>query len=295
MSITRSMLFTPGNHLRRMEKTLELPVDGVILDLEDAVAIAEKPAARATIVEWLQRPRGHRKGFVRMNALTTPFAFGDIEAVVGPGLDGIVQPKVEAASDVHTVDYIISHYERERGLAPGAVELMPIVETARGIEKFGEIARASKRVKKVAFGSGDFSNDTGTPWIRENPLLLWARAQVAIFSRSAELEPPMDSVWARLDDEDGFVADCREARNMGYQGKMLIHPKQVDTINATFSPSAQEIAHAREICAAFDEAERNGSSAIVVNGVFVDYPIVYHARHVLEAATELGLLEPAVT
>ena len=295
MSITRSMLFTPGNHLRRMEKTLELPVDAVILDLEDAVAIGEKPAARKTIVEWLQRPRGNRRAFVRINALTTPFAFGDIEAVVGPGLDGIVQPKVESASDLHTTDYIISHYERERGLAPGSVEIMPILETARGIEKISEIARATKRVKKMCFGGGDFTNDTGTQWVRENPLLLWARSQVVIVSRSAELEPPIDSVFARLEDEAGFIADTREARLMGFQGKMLIHPKQVDTVNATFSPSAQEIAQAREICAAFDEAERNGSSAIVVKGIFVDYPIVYNARKVLELATSLGLLEPAIS
>jgi citrate lyase subunit beta/citryl-CoA lyase len=289
MSITRTMLFTPANHARRMEKTRDLPVDAVILDLEDAVAIAEKPAARATARAWLAQSRGRRRAFVRINGLRTPFALGDMEGVVGPGLDGIVLPKTESAADVLTADFIISSYERDRGMTPGTVEIMPILETARGVELVAEIARATPRVKKLSFGGGDFSLDTRTPWSHENPLLLWARAQVAIASRSAELEPPIDSVFPRLEDEAGLRRDAGEARNMGYQGKMVIHPSQVDIVNATFTPSREEVASATEICDAFDEAERNGSAAIVVKGVFVDYPIVYRARHILETARELEL------
>jgi len=280
----RSLLFTPGNHARRMEKTLEVECDGVILDLEDAVATAEKPAARASILAWLERPRGKRLAYVRVNALSTPWSFDDFAAVVVRGLDGIVLPKVETAADLRIADYIISAHERGKGLAKGSLDLMPIVETAKGAQNMFEIASTTARVKRICFGSGDYTNDTGTSWTLDNPLTLLYRAQLANVSRAAGIEPPMDTVWPHLDDEAGLRAESQQARAMGYQGKMTIHPKQLEIVNRTFSPTPEEIAFARKVCDAFDAAEAAGSSALVVDGVFVDYPVVYRARALLRGA-----------
>lgn len=278
------MLFTPGNHARRMEKTLEVPCDGVILDLEDAVATAEKPAARATICAWLERPRGRRLAYVRVNALGTPFAFDDVAAVIVPKLDGIILPKVETASDLHIADYLIAAHERARGIEIGAIDLMPIIETAKGAENMFEIATAVKRVKRLCFGSGDYTNDTGTSWTLDNPLTTIYRAQLANVSRAAGIEGPMDTVWPHLEDEAGLIAEAKQGRAMGFQGKMSIHPKQLEVINRTYSPTAEELAFARKVSDAFAAAEQAGSSALVVDGVFVDYPVAYRARTLLRDA-----------
>ncbi|MGH7715478.1 MAG: HpcH/HpaI aldolase/citrate lyase family protein [Vulcanimicrobiaceae bacterium] len=284
----RSLLFTPGNHARRMEKTLEVDCDGVILDLEDAVATAEKPAARATIVEWLQRPRGRKLAYVRVNALGTPFAFDDFAAIAVPKLDGIMLPKVERGAELEIADYIIASHERARGIEVGAIDLMPIVETAKAAENMYEIATAVKRVKRICFGSGDYTNDTGTAWTLDNPLTSHYRAQLANVSRAAEIEPPIDTVWPHLDDEAGLIAESKQGRAMGYQGKMTIHPKQLEIVNRTYSPTPEELAFARKISDAFESAEKAGSSALVVDGVFVDYPVVYRARALLREAERAG-------
>ncbi|MBV8601140.1 MAG: CoA ester lyase [Candidatus Eremiobacteraeota bacterium] len=273
-----------------MEKTLEVDTDAVILDLEDAVATAEKPAARGSILEWLKRPRGHRLAYVRVNGLGTPFSFADFNAVVVQGLDGILLPKVESPVDLAIADYMISSLENARGIAAGTVDLMPIIETAKGAENMQALARATPRVKRLCFGSGDYTNDTGTAWTLDNPLTLIYRAQLANASRSAGIEPPLDTVWPHLEDESGLIAESQQARAMGYQGKMAIHPKQLEIINKTFSPSPAEVAFAKKICDAFDAAERSGSSALVVDGVFVDYPVVYRARAVLANAERMGIV-----
>lgn len=285
----RSFLFTPGNHARRMEKTLTAETDAVMLDLEDAVASAEKPAARTTVVEYLARPRGPRKAYVRVNDISTEWSFGDFTAVVVKGLDGILLPKVESATDLRIADYLIASLERDRGLAKGSIDLMAIIETAKGAEAMGEIVRATPRLKRVCFGSGDFTNDTATAWTLDNPLTAFCRAQLAIVSRAAGIEAPIDTVWSNLDDEAGLIAESKSARDMGYQGKMTIHPKQLEVVNRTFSPSPEEVAFAKKVCDAFDAAEASGSSAIVVDGKFVDYPVVFRARSLLETAERMGL------
>ncbi|GAC1414172.1 MAG: CoA ester lyase [Candidatus Velthaea sp.] len=285
----RSLLFAPANHPRRMEKALELPTDAVIMDLEDAVADDLKTAARASAREHLGRPRGNRLVFVRINGLRTPWSFGDLDAVVHAGLDGIILPKSESANDIAIADYVITEFERARGLTAGSVDLMPLVETAKGALAMEAIATASTRVKRLIFGGGDFANDTRSPWILENPLTLFARAQLAIVSRAAGLEPPIDTAWGKIHDLEGLTAEARSARYMGYQGKMIIHPSHIDVANAMFSPSTEEIAAARKLSEAFAAAEAAGSAAIVVDGVFVDYPIAFNARNVLETARRLGL------
>lgn len=271
-----------------MEKTREVDCDAVIADLEDAVAESEKTSARTMVAAWLSRPRGDRRAFVRVNALSTRWAFDDIAAIVMPGLDGIVLPKTETKGDLQVADYLVGAQERARGLAAGSIEIMPIVETAKGAENLRDIARATPRVKRICFGSGDYTNDTGTAWTLDNPLTLHYRAELANASRAAGIEPPIDTVWPHLDDESGLAAEARTARAMGYQGKMTIHPKQLEAVNRIFSPTPEELAFARKVCEAFDAAEAAGTSALVVDGVFVDYPVVHRARAVLANGTKAG-------
>jgi len=287
MSVFRSFLFAPANHPRRREKAFTLGADAVILDLEDACAISEKAASRAPAAESM-RAKAASLGYVRVNPLSTPFAYGDIVETVRPGLDGIVLPKVESAADIATADWLIAQLERERGLAAGSVDLMPIIESAAGVANLREIARASPRVKRLAFGAADFTNDLGLAWTRDELELLAYRAEIVLQSRAAGLEAPVDTVWADVKDAEGFAQSAARARSLGFQGKLCIHPDQVDVVNRAFTPSDAEVAKARRIVEAFTAAEASGSSAIQLDGQFIDYPIMYAARRVVETARAIA-------
>jgi len=283
MPVYRSFLFAPGNHVRRVEKCLTLGADAVILDLEDAVANAEKEGTRATVVEALQRPR-RSQGYVRVNSLGTPWCHGDFMAVVAAGVDGIVLPKVESACDLRTAEWLLKSLERERGLPEGGIDLMPIVETAIGFCNIAEIARSGTRTRRIAFGAGDFTLDVGITWSAQETELLPYRTAFVVQSRAAGLEPPVDTVWVSLQDADGFRRSVQQAKDLGFQGKMCIHPDQVPVVNERFCPSQAEVAQARRVVDAFAQAEREGLAAIQVDGRFVDYPIVYLAQRLIARA-----------
>ena len=257
----RSFLFAPGNHARRVEKALSLDADAVILDLEDAVATAEKPATREAVAAALGRPR---RGwlYVRVNAADTDFCYGDLVAIVKPGLDGVILPKVERPTALATVDWLLCQLERERGLPPGTVDLIPIIETARGLDRLSAILAAGARVRRVAFGAGDFTLDVNMAWSRGEAELAHARATIVTASRAAELEAPLDTVWVDLADREGLEVSARSAMGFGFQGKMCIHPDQIAVVNRVFTPTDAEIAAAERVAAAFANAEAEGSAAI---------------------------------
>lgn len=286
MQPMRSFLFSPANHPRRVEKVFSVDADAVILDLEDAVAIAHKPAARAMAVAALQRPR-QCLGYVRVNAMETEFCWGDLAGVVQPGVDGIVLPKVESASGLLAVDWAVGQLERERGLPKGAIDIMPIIETARGIADLDGILRAGSRIRRVAFGAGDFTLDVKMVWSRGESEFAHARAAVVTSSRAAGLEAPIDTVWADLNDQEALEASTRTALGFGFQGKMCIHPKQIPVVNQVFTPAADEVDFARRVVAAFAEAEAAGSAAFQLDGKFIDYPIVYRAERVLKTVAAI--------
>jgi len=276
----RSFLFAPGNHARRVANALSLNADAVILDLEDAVATAEKPAARDAVAAALALPRQSLL-YVRVNAADTEFCYGDLVAVVRPG-DGIVPPKVESATALATIDWLLTQLERERDLAPGAIDLIPIIETAGGLTNLGGILAAGTRVRHVAFGAGDFTLDVNMAWSRTEAELGFARARIATASRAAGIEAPLDTVWVDLADEEGLEMSARTALGFGFQGKMCIHPKQIAPVHRVFTPDEAEVAFAERVVAAFAEAEAAGSAAIQLDGKFIDYPILYRAQRVLE-------------
>lgn len=299
--ILRTLLFTPATHERRVAKALAGAADGVILDLEDSIAVSEKAqartAARQTLNELAARRADKGAGgdeasdarpFVvaRVNGLTTPFTYADLCSVVTAGLDGIVLPKAESAGQLETVDWLLTQLEREAALPEGSVEVMPIIETALGVRHVNEIAGASPRVRRLNFGAGDFSLDTNMTWTAGHEGILWARIQVVIASRAARLEPPVDTVYARLDDDDGLRREAEQARSLGFQGKACIHPRQVEIVNAVFTPADDEVEQARAVVAAFDAAEAEGVASIRLGGQFIDYPVAARAQRILEVARQ---------
>ena len=214
----RSFLFAPGNHTRRVEKALSLQADAVILDLEDAVATAEKRTTRDAVIAALTRPRRPLL-YVRVNAVDTEFCYGDLAAIVRPGLDGIILPKVESAGGLATVDWLLAQIEREHGLVSRAIELIPIIETARGLNQIDAILASGTRVKRVAFGAGDFTLDVNMEWSRNEAELTYARAKIATASRAAGIEAPLDTVWIDLADEEGLEASARTALGFGFKAR----------------------------------------------------------------------------
>jgi len=281
MQPNRSYLFTPGNHPRRVEKSFTIGADAVILDLEDAVAVAEKLATRASVVAALELPRACR-GYVRVNSIDTEFCFDDIESVTGPWLDGIMLPKVERAADLQAVDWMISSLERRHGMKPGSVDLIPIIETAQGHARAREIAASGGRLKRLSFGGGDYTRDLNLQWTFEEEEIAAVRAEVVLASRLAGIEPPLDTVFIHIKEHEHFANSARKGREFGFQGKLCIHPDQVDATNAAYTPSDEEAAWARKIISSFDAAEAEGLVSIQVDGYFVDYPIVEKAQRIVQ-------------
>jgi citrate lyase subunit beta/citryl-CoA lyase len=221
----RSFLFTPANHARRVEKVFEVGADAVILDLEDAVAISEKPAARQCVVEaFSARPQSGTRHYVRVNSIDTPYCEEDIKATVGPWLDGIVLPKVESRSCLNQLERLLAAAETEQGMAVGGLDLMPIIETAAGVESARKIATAESRIKRMAFGGGDYTLDLNYEWNADEAVLAYARAKLSHASRLGDLEPPIDTVVLQIKDDARFLQSARHGKQFGFGGKLCIHP-----------------------------------------------------------------------
>jgi citrate lyase subunit beta / citryl-CoA lyase len=290
MPLYRTLLFAPGNHPRRIEKAFTLGADAVILDLEDSVPAADKVATRRPVSQALANPRNCR-GYVRVNAMGTPYCYGDLVATVGKGVDGVVLPKVESAADLHSIDWLLANLERDRELQVGALDLIPIIETAAGLSRIERILQARTlrpysgvwRVRRVAFGAADFSHDLGLSPAYDEPELEYARARIVLASRAAGLEGPLDSPWFHFKDIEGFGHAVARSRRAGYQGRLCIHPDQVSVANAGYAPTADEIAAAERVVAAFRAAEAGGAAAIQVDGQMVDYPVAQRAERLLKA------------
>ncbi len=288
----RSFLFAPATDLRKVDKALSLDADAVILDLEDAVAVSEKVRARSMVVDVLSRV-GRPGIYVRVNGCNTPWVVGDILAVVGNRPAGIMLPKAECAEDVRRVDWLIGQLEREYGLPDARIELIPLVESARGVTGAHQVAASCPRVKRLAFGAVDYTLDMGINLTGTGNELFYARSQIAVASRAAGIEGAIDTVYVNLKDEAGLREECRVVRELGFSGKLVIHPGQIAPVNEIFSPCQSEIDYAAKVTRAFDEAEARGIAAVQVDGKFIDYPVAAWARNVLAVARSLGMVEDA--
>jgi citrate lyase subunit beta/citryl-CoA lyase len=291
----RSFLFTPANVPRRVEKALALEADAVILDLEDSVAPQDKPPSRARVVEAARKPR---RGllYVRVNAPSTPWCYEDLVETLGPGLDGVVVPKIESAADLHAIDWLMANLERARGLAEGALDLMPQIETAAGVQRVDRILQARSlrpyrtpwRVKRVCFGAADYAHALGLSPTLDEPELADVRARIVLSSRAAGVENPIDSPWFHFNEPEAFARSLERSRRGGFQGRCCVHPDQIAPVNRAYSPTAAEIAAAERIVSAFREAEARGAAALEVDGQMVDYPVAQRAQALLDAARRLN-------
>lgn len=278
----RSWLFAPANVTRRASKALHCGAGAAVLDLEDAVAISQKEQARGMAVDCLREPR-KSFGYVRVN----PYGEGcaqDLAVVVGPWLDGILVPKAEEARTMQAIDAALLTLEAGCGLAPGTIDMVPIIESCAGMARVHEVAAATPRISRLAFGAGDFTRDLAIEWTRDESELEPARFQIAVASKAAGLAPPIDTVFIGLSDPDGMAASVARGRRWGFGSKTCIHPDQLEAIHRGFAPPADAVAQARRIVEAFEESERAGNAAIRLDGKLVDYAIVKAASDTLALA-----------
>lgn len=279
----RTMLYAPGNSSRLLQKVFEAGADAVILDLEDAVPQAERSEARTMVAAALEAHRGEgRPIFVRTNPPRSAEIEVDLQAIVRPGLTGIKLPKTASAEDVRAVEVRLAALERDRGLAAGTIILVPTLESAAGVLGALEIARASSRVWCLSFGAEDYAADTGCETSPEGTETLYARSHIVACSTVARIAPPVDSVFAALDDVEGLTTSARSARRLGFQGKAIVHPKQIEPVHAVFTPTGEQVAAARRTIQVADEATARGVGAIAHDGRLVDEAMVRRAASLVD-------------
>lgn len=287
MSIYRTMLFAPANELRKAGKALMLNADGTVLDLEDAVALSEKANARDTLKEALLLPR-RGDVFIRVNSVQTEFILSDLLSAVTEGVKGLVVAKSESAEEIRQVDWLIGKIEMEHGLIPGSMEIIPFIESANAIVNAFSIASSSPRVSRMFLGGVDYVLDIGTTFSKGGSELFYARSQLVVASRAAGIEAPIDSVYPDFKDIEGLVADAKTVRQMGFQGKLAIHPGQIEPLNEVFTPTPEEMAWATKIVAVFDESEAKGQAMFQVDGKMIEYPIANRARRIIELSKQIA-------
>lgn len=288
MDLQRSWMFVPGHRQRMIHKALGLDADALMLDIEDGVAPAEKEQARRLIGEALARERqpGEPLRFVRINAIGHRRMEDDLAAVLRPGLDGLVLPKVESPAEVAAVESRAAAHEAACG---ARLRLLVAVESPAGLLAAPAIASCSERVAGLMFGAEDFGRELGLPASRQGEAqdLLYARSALVVAAASARVQA-VDGVWVDLRDPEGLERFALQSRRLGFTGMSAIHPSQVAPINAAFRPGAEEIDYARKVIAAYEEAAARGDGSVAFGGQLIDRPIIERARRTLELACALA-------
>lgn len=285
-------MFVPGHRQRMIDKALELNADAIMLDIEDGVAPGEKDTARKLIAGALGREKlPHAPArFVRVNAVGHERMSADLDAVLRPGLDGLVLPKVERTEEVLKVDAILETREPELKMERGSVRLLIAVESPRGLLNAPAIAACSRRVVGLMFGAEDYGRELGLPTTREGEAqnMIYARSSLVVAAASAHIQA-VDGVWVDLKDPEGLLGFALQSRRLGFSGMSLIHPSQIDPINSIFSPTPEEIDYAQRVVKAYEEAVARGDGSISFGGQLIDRPIVERARRTLDMAGALGI------
>ena len=288
MEFIRSLIFVPGNRENMLERARSFSADIIMVDLEDSVPPGEKAAARDMAREWVPALRAEGKRvMVRVNSLDTGLTRPELEAVVSPSLHGISLGKVESVRDIRTVDSLLSPLEAAAGIQAGSLRIIPWVETAKAMWDARSVAEGSHRVAAIAFGAEDFTNDMGIERTDTGAEVTVPRSWVPVAARAAGVGG-LDSPFVRFRDPDALRDDAQRARRMGYTGKFAIHPAQLEIINETFSPSAEEIEYARRVVEAWDAAEAAGRGSLALDGRMVDVPVVKRAQNLLALADSIA-------
>ena len=285
----RSMLFLPGNNPNMLINGNCLGSDAVIFDLEDAVSPAEKDAARI-LVRNTMRYMDFRgcEIIVRINSIDTAYWQKDIDEILPykPGL--VLLPKTSSAADVQTVDAYMTQVEEKLGLEKNTVGLMPLIETAMGVENAFAIASATKRVKALFLGAEDLTADLQCKRTKEGREIEYARTRLVVAARAAGVDV-YDTPFTDVNDDEGIVQDARLAKALGFTGKASISPRHVEVINSVFSPTQKEVDYAYEVMDAITLAKEQGKGAIALHGKMIDAPIVARAQQTIAMAQALGM------
>ena len=285
----RSMLFLPGNTPNIIQNEEILGADAVILDLEDAVAPTEKDSARILVRNAIKYMGfGKCEVIVRVNATDTAFWQKDLDAVIPVRPSLIMPPKTACAEDVLRVDEYITALEAKLGMEPGSVGLIPLIETALGVENAFRIASASPRVKAIFLGGEDLTADLHCKRTKEGHEISYARSRMVMAARAAGVEV-YDTPFTDVNDDEGIYTDAQLARSLGFTGKSAISPRHVKAINEVFSPSPKDIDYAYEVMEAIRIGKEQGKGAVALRGKMIDAPIVARAMQTIEMAEELGL------
>lgn len=284
----RSLLSTPGHRPRMLEKGLASEADAIIVDLEDSVPPAEKPAAREAVRAALVETRADGPLlYARVNPVGSDHLADDVAAIVAPGLAGVQLPKAESAEDVAEVDELLAAAEREAGVSPGSVGIIVSIESAIAVIRAYDILSASPRVVSAMAGvaeNGDLQHDLGYEHTPDEVATLHVRSHVLLAARAAKIANPIDGVYSGVRDHAGFEASATLARCLGYRGKKLSHPSQIAAANRIFAPTDAELDFHRRVLAALEQAEAEGLGATVVDGLMVDIAMAQTARRMLARA-----------
>ena len=284
------MMFVPGNNPGMMADAHIYGPDSIMLDLEDSVSMAEKDTARLLVYNALKSvDYGDTEMVVRINPLNTPYGKKDIEAVVKAGVDVIRMPKTEKADEVREVEAEIERVEREIGCV-GRTKIMAAIESALGVVNAYAIATASPRMMGIALGAEDYSANLKTQRTPSGEELRLARETIVVAARAAGIDA-LDTVYSNLNDMETFQKEVEFIKTLGFDGKSIINPRQIEVVNKVFAPTEKAIEKARIIIAAIKEAERRGSGVISVNGKMVDKPVVIRAQRTIDLAIASGILK----
>ncbi len=283
----RSLLFAPGDDLRKLSKAARCNADCVILELEDGVAPNRKADARQTVIETLRTVDfGRRERLIRVNGTATPFFEADLRQTIGAHPDGYVLPKVESADEIKRISDFLGAAEREYGWEPESIALLILIESPRGLLNLREICEADSRLRAIFFGAEDYANLVGAQRTREATEVLFARSAVVNACGAFGLQP-IDMVFIDFNDDAGLEAECKLGRGLGFVGKQVIHPRQIDIVNNTFSPSEAELAWARRVVEGFARSAAQGAGAFALDGKMIDMPIARQAERILAMADSL--------
>ncbi|MRT56122.1 citrate (pro-3S)-lyase subunit beta [Enterobacteriaceae bacterium RIT693] len=286
--LRRSMLFLPGANAAMLSTAFIYRPDSIMFDLEDAVALREKDTARVLVFHALQHPMYRDiETVVRINPLNTPFGLDDLEAVVRAGVDVVRLPKTDTPEDIFLLESHLERIEKACGREPGSTKLVAAIESAVGVINAVAIARSSPRLIGIALAAFDYVMDMQTER-GDGTELFYARCAVLHAARAAGIDA-FDVVWSDVNNEAGFLREVELIRKMGFNGKSLINPRQIELLHNAYAPTQDEVDYARRVIAAADEGGRNGLGVVSLNGKMIDAPIINHAQVVLERAAASGV------
>lgn len=285
MKLRRSMLFVPGDNAAMLSTSFVFKPDSVMFDLEDAVSPREKDSARLMVYQALQHPAYRDiETVVRINGIDSEFWQKDLEAAIRGGADIVRLPKTETAHDIQSLEQHVAAIEKSCGRPVGETKLMAAIESASGVVNAVAISTASPRMVAIAMAGFDYLVDMhtrrSTGW---EPELFFARAAVLHAARAAKIDA-FDVVYGNVNDDEGFLREVNIAKQLGFNGKSLIHPKQIDLLHKAYAPTDEEVSHAKRVLAAAEEAHRKGLGVVSLDGKMVDPPVIHEAEMALQMA-----------